>query len=177
MRSLYFCRHAKSDWSDGDLADHDRPLNARGERNAPLMARLFRERNEMLDLLVSSTAVRAITTARVFARELGAAERDSFDPAAPRPQLVQEARIYEADVHELLRVVNALPDAAASVMLFGHNPGFTHMVEFFSSELIGNLPTCGMVRIDMPISSWREASQDMGAMVWMDYPKRHPEGR
>lgn len=171
MRTLYLCRHGKSSWADPGMQDFDRPLNERGMHDAPMMAGRFKQRNEPLDLMVSSTAKRALSTAHAFADVLGATERGHFDAAAARPQLVLQPRLYHADVRSILDIVNALPDAAQHVMLFGHNPGFTEAVAFFSSDDIGNLPTCGMVRIDFPCDAWAEASRDYGLLVWRDQPK------
>jgi len=165
MRTVYICRHAKSSWNDPALSDFDRPLNERGLRDAPFMAKVFHARGEAVDLLVSSTAVRAFTTARTFAKELGVPEAD----------IVQEDRLYHATVPTLVAYLNGLPPRVQRVMLFGHNPGLTEAVEYLCSSDIGNLPTCGMVRIDFPGDDWSLASRDLGTMVWMDYPKRHPE--
>ncbi|MBL7963337.1 MAG: histidine phosphatase family protein [Flavobacteriales bacterium] len=163
MKTLYLCRHAKSDRSVPTLDDFDRPLNTRGERNAPFMARVFKERGEPVDLLVSSPANRAITTARAFAQAMDIAEKD----------ILQDRSIYLADHRVLLHVVNVLPPTADRVMLFGHNPGFTELVEYLSSEDIGNLPTCGIVRIDFPVKEWAAVTRDLGTLVWFDHPKRH----
>ena len=173
MRILYLCRHAKSSWSDPQQVDFDRPLNDRGRRNAPFMAGTFRDRGEAVDLLVSSPAARAIATARAFAEALGAKEREQFDPTANKPQLVKEPALYPGSMKEILRTVNALPADAQSVMLFGHNPGFSDAVVYFSSVDIGNLPTCGIVRIDFPFNDWNEVSADLGNLIWQDRPKHH----
>lgn len=177
MRTVYICRHAKSSWADPGMADFDRPLNARGERDAPAMAAYFKARNEMVDLLVSSTAVRALATARCYAQALGATEVRAFDPDAPLPQLLLRPELYHPTVPAILHLLNHLPAAVNAVMLFGHNPGFTEVVEYLSSEHIGNLPTCGIVRIDFPLDDWAHVSRDLGTLVWMDHPKRYPELR
>ena len=174
MRTLYFCRHAKSSWADPGQKDIDRPLNERGQRNAPFMAGLFRERGEPVQLLVSSPANRAISTARFFSAELGAREVGSIEPDGPFPQLVQEKALYDASAKTILHVINTLPGSLEQVMLFGHNPGFTELVELLGSETIGNLPTCGLARIDLPIDTWQAASHGLGTLVWIDAPKRHP---
>ena len=175
MLTLYLCRHAKSSWDIPGQRDFDRPLNERGLRNAPFMANLFRERGEPLDLLVSSTAERAMATARHFAKALGAREGSHFDPDAPKPQLLPNETLYLAGVRDILLTVNGLPDEATRVMLFGHNPGFTDALDHISGTDIGNLPTCGIVRIDLPLKKWAEVSRDLGTLVWSDAPKRHPD--
>ncbi len=164
MRTLYLCRHAKSSWADPGQTDHERPLNERGMRDAPDMARRFRERGEQMHLIVTSDAARALATARAFAHELGIGA-DRF---------ILEPRLYHAGPATIAQVVSALPDEAPSVMLFGHNPGFSEAVLHFASEGPGELPTCGLVRIDFPAAAWRETGRDLGALAWFDYPKRIP---
>lgn len=164
MRTVYLCRHAKSSWGDAQLSDHDRPLNERGERNAPFMAHLFSERGEPVDLLVSSTAFRARATARHFAKALGLSETEV--------ELVPE--LYHSSVDTIQQVICGLPNTVSRVMLFGHNPGFSLAVAHLTDTDVGALPTCGMVRIDLPIDDWRMTSQGSGTLVWQDHPKRHP---
>lgn len=159
MRTLYLVRHAKSSWADPGIHDHDRPLNERGAHDAPLMARRFVDRHEALDLLVSSTAVRALATARAFAEAM----------RMPAPLL--EPRIYEAHHRTIQGIVEGLPDDAGHIMLFGHNPGFSLLCEQLTGAGLGELPTCAVVRIDLPVESWREVSAGIGTVIWCDFPK------
>jgi phosphohistidine phosphatase len=131
------------------------------------MARVFRSRNEPIDLLVSSPAVRALSTARTFATEIG----------TPFEAIVQDRTMYLAELPALIKRVNQLPDSAARVMLFGHNPGLSDLVEYLGDGDLGELPTCAVVRIDLVIDSWAEASMGLGTVVWHDHPKQHPELR
>lgn len=164
MKTLYLCRHAKSSWADPGMDDFDRPLNERGLRNAPYMAQVFKDRGEPLDMIVSSPANRALTTARSFADAL----------ALPLERFLLEPRIYHAHRHALSHLVNHLPPAADRIMLFGHNPGFTELLNHLSDAGVDNLPTCGLVRIDFALSDWQQLVKDSGTLVWFDYPKRHP---
>jgi len=162
MRTLYLCRHAKSSWADPGQSDHERPLNERGMRDAPAMARFFKERGEPVQFIVSSDANRAQTTARFFAQELGIAA-DGFK---------LEHSLYHAEPGTIAEVVSRLPDDAARVMLFGHNPGFSLAVEHFCDEHVGELPTCGLVRIDFVCDTWKATARGLGNLVWFEYPKR-----
>ena len=164
MRTVYLCRHAKSDWENAGLSDHDRPLNARGERNAPFMAALFARRGEPVDRILSSTALRARTTAYHYADALGIAHADVT--------LVPE--LYHPSVETIQRVINALPDTITRVMLFGHNPGFSLAVAHFADGDVGVLPTAGIVRIDVAVDDWQAVARGTGTVVWQDLPKRHP---
>lgn len=164
MKTLYLCRHAKSSWADPGMDDFDRPLNERGQRNALFMANLFRERGEPIDLIVTSPANRALTTARAFAASMQVSEE----------RFVQDRNIYLAERPTLSHLVSELPAAADRVILFGHNPGFSLLADHLSDAGIDNLPTCGMVRIDLPVEDWPHATKGCGTLVWFDYPKRHP---
>ena len=163
MRTLYLTRHAKSSWDDPTTDDFHRPLNERGERDAPFMAKVFKERGEPVDRLVSSPAVRAITTAKEFAKALGVAEKD----------ITLDKGIYLAPAEMLLRTVNLLNDGWQRVMLFGHNPGFTELAEYISDADIGEMATCATLRIDFTVDKWSEVSAGLGTLVWHDHPKRH----
>ena len=149
MKTLFICRHAKSDWADIGQRDFDRPLDERGHRDAPRMAKLLRGLGIAPDLLVSSPALRARTTAQYFAAEFG------IQDAAIDLQL----DIYDASEHDILHIVHQLPDAANVVFLFGHNPTLTYFVNRFSKEIIDNLPTCGVVRLDVSVNDWASFSE------------------
>lgn len=159
MRTLYLVRHAKSSWADPGMADHDRPLNERGLRDAPAMAQRFKERHEPVDLLVSSTAARALATA------------DAFAQALDLPSATQEAGIYEAHHRAIQGIIEALPEDAHRVMLFGHNPGFSLLTEHLAEAGLGELPTCAIVRIDVTANTWKEVAGGTGTLVWWDSPK------
>ncbi len=163
MKTLYLCRHAKSSWADPGMDDFDRPLNERGLRNAPFMANVFKERGEPVDLIVTSPANRARTTARSFVTALDL-HPDRF---------TEERAIYLAERHALAHLISKLPNSADRVVLFGHNPGFTDVLNHFSDAGVDNLPTCGMVRIDFAVNDWQHVVKGSGTLVWFDYPKRH----
>jgi len=163
MKTLYLCRHAKSSWADPGMDDFDRPLNERGQRNAPFMANVFKERGEPVDLIVTSPANRARATARHFVSVLGLA-----------PDRFREDRaIYLAERHALAHLIGKLPNSADRVVLFGHNPGFTDLLNHLSDAGVDNMPTCSMVRIDLPVNDWQHIVKGIGTLVWFDYPKRH----
>lgn len=164
MRTLYLVRHAKSSWADPGMPDHDRPLNERGLRNAPFMAQLFAARGEPVDLIVSSTAARALATARTFAAAL----------TLPPESTVLEPAIYDASCGRLMSVVNALPPDAHRVMLFGHNPGFSELAFHLDEHWTDALPTCGILRIDLLLDGWDTVVRNSGTVVWADRPRAHP---
>ncbi len=162
MRTLLLTRHAKSSWDDPLQGDFDRPLNARGERDAPRMAVRFAERGLRVDLLVSSTACRAWQTACAFAAALGRTE----GAILPAPSA------YHASEASLLDIVHELPAAAQTVMLFGHNPG----ISGFAHDLCGTsgeLATCHTVCIRLDVEAWTDVGRGRGHLLWEDHPKLH----
>lgn len=163
MLTLYLTRHAKSSKEERNLRDIDRPLNERGVNDAALMAGQFVARGEALDLLVTSTALRASSTARVFAKAL----------ALDDSHISGTEEIYLADTGVLMRTVNDLSDRAKRIMLFGHNPGFSKLAEALSGEDIDELPTCATVRIDFDVDRWALVSRRSGTLRWVDFPSNH----
>jgi phosphohistidine phosphatase len=144
MIRLALVRHAKSDWSSPGLADHDRPLNERGERDAPVMAARLAEEGFVPDVIVSSTALRARTTAQAFADEFGL-------------PIELQRRLYAAPGSTLLTAVTEAGAAgAASVILVAHNPGIADLAYGLSRERVEHMPTCAIARFswDLDVSEW-----------------------
>jgi phosphohistidine phosphatase len=165
MKRLTLVRHAKSDWSLPGQDDWDRPLNKRGQRDAPDMARRLRSRRLKPELILSSPAVRALTTATVMAREL----------KVPAAHVLQDERLYLASPADLLAVIRDLGGEARHLMVFGHNPGLTECANRLSAgDQIDNLPTCGMFTAQFDIKAWGELDWGGGRDAEFDYPKSHP---
>jgi len=162
-KRLYLLRHAKSSWDDPKLDDFARPLNKRGERDAPLMGRRLREQGFAPDRIVSSPAERAYETARTVARELGYAVAE----------IVRDEELYLASAATLLHRVHETPDALGSVMLVAHNPGLTNFANMLTGRHIDNLPTCGLYCADFSIRRWRDLTPGTGTLVTFDFPKRY----
>ena len=161
MRTLFLIRHAKSSWDNPGLRDFNRPLNERGLHDAPLMAHLLAKQGIKPDLLVSSPAKRAITTALFFA--------EAFDVEGDA--VVQEQDIYEAALMDILRIVSQLPDTAQVVLLFGHNPTLTDVANRFSEKYIDNIPTCGIVQIVSDEESWQAFDEANATVRRCFFPK------
>ena len=163
MRTLTLIRHAKSSWKDTTLSDFDRPLNKRGRENAPLMGDVLREAGVGFDLIMSSPAQRAITTATVIAGKLG----------YPKKRLLEERRLYGATVEELLDIVHRLPDDKTHVALVAHNPGLTEFCNYLTGDNLANLPTCGIASIDLELDTWRAVYRDTGRLTRFEYPRKY----
>ncbi|MGD9971226.1 MAG: histidine phosphatase family protein [Sulfuricurvum sp.] len=162
MRHLYLIRHAKSDWSDPGLSDFDRPLNARGEKNAPFMGSVLHARAIRPDLILASPAVRAKSTAVSIAEAIG----------YPPEEIRYDESLYLADPLALETALRRIDDSVRSVFLVAHNPGLTEYVTYLSGYPIDNVPTCGIVEIALP-ARWSDLTQNSGNFVSFDYPKRH----
>lgn len=156
-RILLLVRHAKSSWKHPELDDIDRPLNRRGQRDAPEMGRRLRERLLIPDLMVSSPAVRARTTAELMAETIGYSA-----------EILIVDDLYAAAPRDVLDVVSALPDGCATAMVVGHNPTMTDLANRFTDQEIDNVPTCGILTVEA--SSWPDIRQ--GRLLDFDYPKR-----
>jgi phosphohistidine phosphatase len=162
LKTLVLIRHAKSSWKDASLADRDRPLNGRGERDAPKMGRRLAAWAGAPDLVVSSPAVRALTTARFIAKGVG----------YPVKRIVEDERLYAGDRTELLDAIRGLDDRLDMVFLFSHNPGLTDLVNALSEEPVDNVPTCGVVKFRVDADYWANVRADTVQRIDFDYPKR-----
>jgi phosphohistidine phosphatase len=139
MIRLALVRHAKSDWGDPSLDDHDRPLNDRGKRDAPRMARRLAETGLRPDVILSSTALRARTTAEAFAAEL-------------RIAVSLEPELYGAPAGSLLAVAAAT--GAASVLVVAHDPGMSVLAGRLSDGRIEHMPTCAVATFAWDEDDW-----------------------
>lgn len=180
MKYLTLIRHAKSDWTTG-LDDHDRPLNERGLRNSPQMARFLgrtylgaNEVNALLprpDRMLSSTAVRAHTTAELMLAELG------YDSQI----LTLDRTLYLAEPKTLLKFVRELDDSWNHVMIFGHNEGISDFArKLLQRDHLGkSMPTCGVALLEIPWPSWAAVEWAEARLVGFVTPKliekRFPE--
>lgn len=144
MKSLLILRHAKSSWKDETLADHDRPLNKRGRRDAPRMGRLLRKEGLVPDRILSSTALRARLTAEAVAAECGC-------PAPP--ECLEE--LYDANPADCLELLRRQPDTLVRVMIVGHNPTLEDLLERLVGEW-NRLPTAALAHVSLRVTRWAE---------------------
>lgn len=163
MKKLVIVRHAKSDWGVGAGRDFDRPLNGRGLHDVPRMSNFLRGQGITPDLILSSPAVRALTTARFFAEPPGFA-------ATP---LVVVDSLYLTDVPHVLDVLAGVDAESGTVMLVGHNPTQTLLLNYLTDEMIEDMPTCGVAVVDFPhAASWQELSRSAGVLAALYFPKQ-----
>ena len=161
MKTLFLIRHAKSSWDDTALPDKDRPLDDRGKRDAPKMGKRLEKRDVKPDLILSSPAIRALTTAQIIAKKLDYKRKD----------IVVDDRLYAGEADDLLNVIHKLDDKLERVMLFGHNPELTELAHRLSSEIV-RMPTCAVAEFTFDVKSWSNIGKAKLARVVLDYPKK-----
>lgn len=163
MKQLFLIRHAKSDWDHPGLADHDRPLNSRGERDGPRMAAALAEREIVPDAVVSSTANRAATTARAIAEGVG----------FPVDAIQFTRDLYLAAPSRILRIVQQLDEEVETAFLFGHNPGMHEAVnELIGGWNVSEFPTLAVASLDLDIDYWGEADWGCAMLTEILIPRR-----
>ena len=143
-RRLLLLRHAKSSWADDTIDDHERPLNQRGQRDAPRMGQLLRDLDAVPDVIRASSARRAQETAHGVISAW----------AAP-PLITTEPALYHAPVDTILDVVRGTDDACASALVVGHNPGIGELMCVLVNDLIA-VPTATLCVVECAVASWRD---------------------
>lgn len=146
MKTLLILRHAKSSWKDEDLPDHERPLNRRGQADAPQVGSYLRQQGLLPDLILCSTAKRARATAELMSEALGY-----------RGELRLAPEFYAAPPEAYLQALAGLPDDEAMVMVVGHNPGLEELVHRLTGEY-QPMPTAALAQVQLPIERWAELS-------------------
>ena len=162
LKQLFIIRHAKSSWGTLGLNDFDRPLNERGNRDAPMMAKRLWNRNIHLDAIVTSPANRAMSTARYFSAENHLNEQ----------QWVEIPSLYHAPASRFYDVIQKdLPDNWNTVALFSHNPGITDFVNSTGLLRLDNMPTTGIFGISVETAHWKDFRTATKSFLFFDYPK------
>ena len=162
MKTLYLVRHAKSSWKHPELSDFERPLNKRGKNDAPFMGKLLNKKGVNPELLISSPAKRASSTAKIIASEL------NYD----KEKIIFDKNIYEGTGRSLLEIISEIKEKYNFVMLFGHNPGLTVLSNNLSDHFIDNIPTCGVVALEFN-TPWKEIKLNSAGFKFYEYPKKH----
>jgi phosphohistidine phosphatase len=162
---LWLIRHAKSDWGNRGLSDFDRPLNARGERDGPVMTRWLAKQSNPATWLWTSTAVRARATAAFVQAGFG------LDDTA----IVCDDGLYHASPEQILDVIRQTPADVESVALVAHNPGLTWLVNAMGEDAItDNLPTFGIARFECT-GEWATLTAGTGRLDFLVSPKTLPD--
>ena len=163
MLRLTLVRHAKTEPAHPGQEDWDRVLEARGQHDAPEMARRLKDAHGKPDRVLSSPAVRAITTANIMTRVLGVAAAKT----------TQDERLYLASPKEMLKVIQELGSTANHLMVVGHNPGITEFADKISADRsLDNMPTCAIYSLEFDLKDWSALAWNSGVNADFDYPKK-----
>jgi phosphohistidine phosphatase len=163
MKQLFIIRHAKSEWDFAGITDFDRPLSTRGHHDAPKMGEIFSNLFPTIDLILSSSAQRAFSTAQYFAKDLRIDEN----------AIVQKNSLYHANQNTILNIIRTIDNKYDSVCLFGHNPGLSDLVASFLNEyLFAEIPTCGIVRLVLHGNKWANFNTSTVTLEKYWFPKQ-----
>lgn len=162
MKTLTLFRHAKSSWDDPGLVDFDRPLNARGKRDAPVMAQRLKAAGIRPSLIISSPANRAWATAKIVAGEI----------SYPAEFLQRDRDLYHAGASRLLDVIAAQDEGFKNMLVVAHNPGLTTLANDLVPGVSSNLPTAGFVAVEVESDTWDLRGRQSARLLTYDYPKR-----
>jgi len=161
MKKLLLIRHAKSSWDDINQKDFERPLNDRGHKDAPMMAKRLLKAGITPDALVSSPALRALTTAEYFA--------EVFD--IRKKNVLHEPSLYLAAPEVFFNIISALDNDHKTVAIFSHNPGITEFVNQLGVTRIDDMPTCSIFGVKADIKHWRDFKDAEKKFWFFDFPK------
>lgn len=159
MKTLYLLRHAKSSWDDSSVSDFDRTLNSRGEKAAPFVGSLMKERGMTPEVIISSPAKRAKQTAKLVAKAAAFSSKISYDE-----------RIYEASTARLLAVIGEIADDVDSALLVGHNPGMESLIWYLTGKM-EPMPTAALAVIELNVDSWSDVVEGGGVLITVIRPK------
>lgn len=160
MKFILLIRHAKSSWNF-NVADFDRPLNDRGKKDAPEMAKRLLKRDLKIDAFISSPANRAITTATYFAEVYGKKAKN----------IITEVNLYEPEVEAFYNVLKNLDDELKTVAIFSHNPTITTFANKLTDIKVDNMPTCAVFALKADIKKWKDFMTTKKEFLFFDYPK------
>ncbi len=160
MKSLLLVRHAKSSW-DLDVDDFDRPLNNRGQTDAPAMAKRMIKKEIKIEFFVSSPAKRALTTAASFA--------EAYNKTSKK--ILTIPSLYEPTIAAFYNAVEGLDDSLNIVAVFSHNPAITDFANQLTSFKIDDMPTCAVFALKADVGKWKEFTSAQKEFWFFDYPK------
>jgi phosphohistidine phosphatase len=158
---LLLIRHAKSDWNNASLSDFDRPLNDRGKKDAPVMARRLLDKKIKIDAFLASPAKRAKKTATIFANEY---ERG-------KDEIIFKPELYGAAEDVFYDVISKADDEFDSLAIFAHNPGLTDFANLLTDTRIDNIPTCGIFAVKINSKHWTDFKEAQKEFWFFDSPK------
>ena len=164
MKALLLIRHAKSSWDNPVQNDFDRPLNARGLKDAPMMAQRLLDRKVKIDGFFSSPAVRAKQTCSLF--------MEAFKVDESKIHLLSQLYLAVPDV--FMQTIVNIPDLVSCAAIFSHNDGITEFANTLTNTHVDNMPTCSVFAVKADIETWKDFTKAKKEFWFFDYPKLHP---
>ncbi len=143
MKIITLVRHGKSSW-EFDVTDRERPLNKRGIKDASLVSKYFKNKGMLPQFIFSSPANRALSTCRIFLNNLGISDK--------KLKIVED--LYDFGGHQVVDFLKNMSEDYDNIMIFGHNHAFTSICNIFGDDYIDNLPTSGLVTIELNVDQW-----------------------
>ena len=163
MKTLYLIRHAKSDQNIETLTDFDRSLNIKGYSDAHRMSLLIKSKMFAPDAIITSPAIRAISTALIFAK--------NFDFNSAKVSILPT--LYHPGSDNYLDIISQTDSKINTLLLFAHNPHITNTANGLTNEVIEHIPTCGIVGISNDCDNWETFVSSTGKIILFDYPKKN----
>ena len=160
MKIIYFLRHAKSDWSGRNQKDFDRGLNDRGLVDAPRLGESLLQKKTNIESVYSSSAKRTRMTSELVLESLNFQGPINF---------LDE--LYECSLLDMLNIINDFSDDINNVMIVGHNPSISYVCDYLGANGVGDLPTCGLVKMIFDVNEWAAISKDSGVVEYTLFPK------
>ncbi|MCW8936185.1 MAG: histidine phosphatase family protein [Gammaproteobacteria bacterium] len=162
MKTVLFARHAKSNWNEPGVSDFNRPLNEKGKNDAPLMATYLQQCGYIIHQIISSDAARALATAEEYKKYL-----------TPDKPVIQNHIIYMASHLDIVDIIKQLPDKQSTVMIVGHNPTMTEVVNYYTRDGVSDMPSCSVAIVQFEANNWSDIKREHGDLLAFEYPKKH----
>ena len=161
MKSIILFRHAKSDWDATYSSDHQRPINQRGIRASKVMGSYLAKINEIPDLIISSSALRAIQT---LENAISAGNWES--------KINIEREVYHASVSTLIDLIKRTKNIYSNICIIGHEPTFSYFIKSITDESIFKFPTATMAKVVLKVESWNKIDEKLSKLLWIKKPKQ-----
>ncbi len=155
-------RHAKSSWEDSSAGDHERGIIEKGVLRTKKIAEFMLANDIIPQLILSSTAKRAVETAKIIADSI------SYE----KDKIVLSKKLYLSYTDDVFDELFEIDNNINSVMVFGHNPCFTDLVNMFLKHRIDNLPTSGMAIIEFKANKWEEIPNSKFSLKHLIFPSK-----
>jgi phosphohistidine phosphatase len=152
MKTLYIIRHAESNRIGSITSDYERTLSMKGKKDILLITNKLIELDFNPDQVICSSSKRTVSTAQLICTEIN----------YPLKDIIFKRSIYESSVNTLISLINSLPNNKNEIAILGHNPSITELSNYLTDELIVNMPTSSIIKIELEIDNWNEIIRGIG---------------